>query len=151
MNIREALQKLEFGNSVAEYDKGLQNYFLVTQSYLALINDEADLIAGDKGTGKTAIFQHIRRNFANERSLAGTEIVTGFNLAGEPLFRKLGNEQPLQELQYITIWKMYLLSLVGNWLLNSSRGKHLSSLQKLDALLTKLELRSADNNTTSIF
>jgi len=32
MNIREALQKLDFGNSVAEYDKGLQNYFLITQS-----------------------------------------------------------------------------------------------------------------------
>lgn len=151
MNIREALQKLDFGNSVAEYDKGLQSYFLITQSYLALVNDNADLIAGDKGTGKTAIFQQLKRNFGNEPNLAGTEIVTGFNLAGEPLFRKLGAGQPLHEAQYITIWKMYILSLAGNWLLNFSKGKHSGALQKLDTLLTKLELRSADNNATSTF
>ena len=151
MNIREALQKLEFGNSVAEYDKGLQGYFLVTQSYLALVDDDADLIAGDKGTGKTAIFQQLKRNFANEPNLAGTEIVTGFNLAGEPLFRKMGNEQPLQEAQYITIWKMYILALAGNWLLNSSKSRHVGSLQKLEILLAKLEMRSADNNATSAF
>ncbi len=151
MYIREALQKLKFGNSVAESDKGLQDYFLVTQSYLALVNDDADLIAGDKGTGKTAIFQQLKRNFANEPALSDTEIVTGFNLGGEPLFRKLGNEQPLQEIQYITIWKMYILSLAGNWLLNSSKGKRFAASQKLDALLTKLELRSEDNNATSTF
>jgi len=151
MYIREALQKLKFGNSVAESDKGLQDYFLVTQSYTSLVNDDADLIAGDKGTGKTAIFQHLKRNFANESGLANTEIVTGFNLGGEPLFRKMGNEQPLQETQYITIWKMYILSLAGNWLLNSSKGKRPNSSQKLDALLTKLELRSQDNNATSTF
>jgi hypothetical protein len=151
MNVRDALQKLEFGNPVAEYDKGLQNYFLITQSYLALINGEADLIAGDKGTGKTAIFQYIRRNFANEPSLAGIEIVTGFNPSGEPLFRKLGTEGSLPELQYVAIWKMYFLSLAGNWLLNSSKGKRLSSLQKLDALLNRLELRSEDNNASFIF
>ena len=151
MNIRDALQKLEFGNSVAEYDKGLQNYFLITQSYLALVNGDADLIAGDKGTGKTAIFQHIRRNIVNEPSLAGIEIVTGFNVSGEPLFRKLGNEGTLLELQYITIWKMYFLSLVGNWILNCSKGKRFPSLQKLDVLLVKLKLRNEDNNATSIF
>lgn len=151
MYIREAIQKLKFGNSVAESDKGLQDYFLVTQSYLALVNDEADLIAGDKGTGKTAIFQHLKRNFANETLLSETGIVTGFNLGGEPLFRKMGNEQPLQEIQYITIWKMYILSLAGNWLLNSSKGKRFNSVQKLDVLLTKLELRSEDNNATSTF
>ena len=151
MNIRDALQKLEFGNSVAEYDKGLQNYFLITQPYLALINGDADLIAGDKGTGKTAIFQHIRQNAANEPSLMGVEIVTGFNVSGEPLFRRLGNEGPLLELQYISIWKMYFLSLVGNWLLNSLKGKRFPSLQKLDLLLTKLKLRSEDNNATSVF
>jgi hypothetical protein len=151
MNIRDALQKLDFGNPVAEYDKGLQNYFLITQPYLALINGEADLIAGDKGTGKTAIFQYIRRNYSNEPSLTGIEIVTGFNLAGEPLFRKLGNEGSLPEVQYMTIWKMYLLSLAGNWLLNSCKGKGFSPLQKLDALLNRLQLRTEDNNATSIF
>jgi len=151
MNVRDALQKLEFGNSAAEYDKGLQNYFLITQSYLALINGEADLIAGDKGTGKTALFQHLRSNVANEPALAGVELVTGFNLAGEPLFRKLGNEGPLSELQYITIWKMYFLSLVGNWLLNSSQAKRSSSLQKLDLLLTRLKLLSDDHSAASIF
>jgi hypothetical protein len=121
MNIREALQKLEFGNSVAEYDKGLQNYFLVTQAYTAFINDDADLIAGDKGTGKTAIFQQVRRNSVNEPAMAAVGIVAGFNLAGEPLFRKLGNESILQEAQYISIWKMYILSLVGNWLPTSPK------------------------------
>ena len=151
MYIREALQKLKFGNAVAETDKGLQDYFLVTESYLALINDDADVIAGDKGTGKTAIYQHLKRNFSTEPALSDTEVVTGFNLGGEPLFRKMGNDQPLQETHYIAIWKMYILSLAGNWLLNSVKGKRSTSFQKIDMLLTKLELRSEDNTATSAF
>ncbi len=151
MNIREALQKLDFGYSVAESDKGLQNYFLITDSYLAFINDKADLIAGDKGTGKTAIFQHVRLNAGDETALAGIEIVTGFNPGGEPLFRRFENEQLLNEAQYITIWKMYIMSLAGNWLLNSSKDNRSGSSQKLDALLTKLELRSEGNDATSLF
>jgi len=151
MNIREALQKLDFGNSVAEYDKGLQNYFLITQAYTAFINDDADLIAGDKGTGKTAIFQQVRRNSVNEPAMSDIGIVTGFNLAGEPLFRKLGNEPVLQEAQYISIWKMYILSLIGNWLLNLPKIPRTAFTQKFEALLSSLGLRTEEEGASPIF
>ena len=34
--------------------------------------------------------------------------------------------------KYVTIWKMYFLSLAGNWLLKKYRGQHTPALGKLD-------------------
>ena len=60
MLTRDILQKIEFGNPVAEYDKGLENYFVVTDAFRNLIKGKTDIIAGEKGTGKTAIYQHLQ-------------------------------------------------------------------------------------------
>jgi len=44
------LQKLEFGNPVAEYDGGLPNYFFVTEAFRYLIAGKVDIIAGSPPT-----------------------------------------------------------------------------------------------------
>ena len=55
MLVKEILQKLDLGSSVAEYDAALERYFVETSTFRSLIRDEGDVIAGDKGTGKTAL------------------------------------------------------------------------------------------------
>lgn len=151
MLVRDVLQKIEFGNSVAEFDKGLQNYFVVTDAFRHIISGNVDIVAGDKGTGKTAIYQHLKQSYADIPELTGIEIVTGFNPSGEPMFRRLGYENKLDEGQYITIWKMYFLSLAGNWLLKKYGTQHSDSSQRLEVLLSRTDLLSKDDNAATIF
>ncbi len=55
MKVKELLQALQLGNSVAEFDKDLDSYFIETETFRALTRGEKDIVAGDKGTGKTAL------------------------------------------------------------------------------------------------
>ena len=151
MNIREILQKLQFGNPVAEYDRGLQGYFLVTDAFRNLTKDEVDIIAGDKGTGKTAIYQHLKGSYKTTPELNGVEVITGFNPTGEPLFRRLGDEEKLTEGQYITVWKLYFLSLAGNWLIKNSRGENSPALRRLSYLLSKADMVTVDDSAGTVF
>jgi hypothetical protein len=151
MNIREILQKFQFGNPVAEYDQGLQGYFLVTDTFRYLVGGDADIIAGDKGTGKTAIYQHLKGLYKNTPELNGIEVITGFNPTGEPLFRRLGDEAKMTEGQYITVWKLYFLSLVGNWLIKNSHGENSPALRRLSYLLSKADMVTVDDSAGTVF
>jgi hypothetical protein len=53
--VKEILHELDLGNSVAEHDEALERYFVETETFRSLISDKGDIIAGDKGTGKTAL------------------------------------------------------------------------------------------------
>jgi ABC-type amino acid transport substrate-binding protein len=56
MHIKQILTKLDLGNSVAEYDTSLEKYFVETETFRALVTNRVDIVAGDKGTGKTAVY-----------------------------------------------------------------------------------------------
>ena len=151
MKIHDFLQQMQFGNPVAEFDRGLENYFFVTDAFRYVTSSAVDIIAGDKGTGKTAIYQHLKRSYKQIPELDGVEIIAGFNPSGEPLFRRLGDEEKMTEGQYITVWKMYFLSLAGNWLLKKYRGQNSPAQRKLEDLLSKLDLLSIDDSVGTIF
>jgi hypothetical protein len=57
MLIREVLRELELGSSVAEHDEALEQYFIETDVFGTLVADRCDTVAGDKGTGKTALYR----------------------------------------------------------------------------------------------
>lgn len=57
MNIHDVLSKLDFGNQVAEFDRDTERHFIVTEAFRALIENNADIVAGDKGSGKTTIYK----------------------------------------------------------------------------------------------
>jgi hypothetical protein len=61
------LQKLDIGSSVAEFDTQLQLYFLETQIYCDFVNDRYDIVSGDKGTGKTAIYRIVRDRYRSNK------------------------------------------------------------------------------------
>jgi hypothetical protein len=151
MLVKELLAELDLGNSVAEFDQDLQSYFVETQSFRALVRGDVDIIAGDKGTGKTALFRVLRERYRDIPALANIEIIPAFNPAGNPVFQRLGQMPALTEGQYATIWKSYFLSLVGNWLLAIVGGPESENLKRLDDVLTKLSLRSADDSPQTVF
>ena len=102
MDIQQALMKLDMGNAVAEFDKALERYFVETETFRALVEDRADIIAGDKGTGKTAMYQYLTRRYPELSELVDVEIITGFNPSGSPVFQRLAYVGALTEGQYIT-------------------------------------------------
>jgi hypothetical protein len=69
MQVRDALRQLNLGNSVAEHDTALERYFVETETFRQLVQDERDVIAGDKGTGKTVLFSNTPQEI---RGVSGT-------------------------------------------------------------------------------
>lgn len=151
MSVSELLRVLNLGKSVAEFDEGLDRYFVDTETFRKLTRDDADIIAGDKGTGKTALYRTLRSRYTQIPELGKTEIVTGFNPQGNPVFQRLSQIPPLGEGEYIAIWKLYVFSLVGNWLLELYEGSHTERMRRLDELLGQSGLRSIDDNATTVF
>jgi hypothetical protein len=151
MEIKALLRQLNLGNSVAEFDEALDRYFVETEAFRALILDKADIIAGEKGTGKTALYKVFKQRYASIPQLKQVEVVAGFNPAGNPVFQRLAQVQSLSEGQYVTVWKTYLLSLVGNWLLELYGPDLTARMRRLDALLVSVGLRSSDDSAQTIF
>lgn len=145
------LSSLNLGNSVAEFDESLEDYFVENDAFNALVKGQADIIAGDKGTGKTAVYRILQKRFGSIESLKGVEVLSGFNPAGSPIFQKLVRQPILTEGQYASVWKTYFLSLVGNWILEIVGDDQSAKFSALDKLLTDTGLRSKDDKPETIF
>ncbi|WP_430633932.1 hypothetical protein [Zafaria sp. Z1313] len=57
LKVRDILALIKPGNPVAEFDTSLEDYFVQTETFERLVTDDGDIVAGDKGTGKTALFK----------------------------------------------------------------------------------------------
>ncbi len=151
MRTRDILRLVHLGSSVAEHDDALEQYFIETETFAALVADRADTIAGDKGTGKTAVYRILQKRYATMAALTRVEVIPGFNPAGSPVFQRLAEGQVLEEGQYISIWKAYVLSLVGNWALKVNEGALSENMIELEALLKRGGLHSASDEPGPVF
>ena len=104
--IRNLIGNLDLGKSVAEFDEALETYFIETNAFRELISDKIDIIAGDKGTGKTAIYRILHKKYPTLPSLHATEVLAAFNPIGNPVFQKLGEHAVQEEGEYIRMWKL---------------------------------------------
>jgi hypothetical protein len=69
------LQKLSLGSSSAENEfRTLELYFVETAEYVRTIRGETRIVAGRKGSGKTAIFFRVRDNFRSVRGSFVTDL-----------------------------------------------------------------------------
>lgn len=149
MLIQDVLRRLDLGSSVAEHDEALEDYFVETDVFRGLVDDRHDAVAGDKGTGKTALYRILQKRYPT--LLNDVEVLPGFNPAGAPVFQRLVEGDPLTEGQYITIWKAYFLALVGNWILALNEGAFSHNMVELDRLLRKTGLHSDDDTASTVF
>src|SRR5262245_54375455 len=151
MKIADALNSLDLGSSVAEFDQMIDRHFVMTSAFQDLIDNRGDIIAGDKGAGKTTIYRYLQQKYTSIPQLKNVEVIAGFNPSGNPVFRKLIQPTPYSEAQYQAFWKAYMLSLVGNWLLRICDGTFNQNTRKLDTLLFRFGLRSKDISVETIF
>ncbi|AMW19871.1 P-loop ATPase, Sll1717 family [Mycobacteroides chelonae] len=149
--VKKMLHQLDLGSAVAEHDQLLKQYFVETSVFKQVIEDRVDVVAGDKGTGKTAIFLILSERYTSYPALDAVEVVPAFNPAGTPIFQRLLETETLDEDQYIAVWKVYFLSLAGNWVLNFFDDDLSNDMKQLDDLLKRADLRSADETPETIF
>jgi hypothetical protein len=148
---KELLNLVSFGTSVAEFDQDLEKYFIETETFKLVVDDRGDIIAGDKGTGKTAIYKILKKNYRAYDALMEVEIVDAFNPTGDPVFQRLTFGPSLSEDQYRTFWKAYIFSLVGNWLLDIYDHTYNFELTELKNTLDYLGLSATDVSPETIF
>lgn len=151
MDGNELLEKLNIGNSVAEFDEKLDEYFWETDTFRSVVQSEFDIIAGDKGTGKTAIYRVLKRSYRTYEELDSVEIIDAFNVQGNPIFQRLLHEPKLTEGQYRTFWKAYILSLLGNFIVDIYGAQYNPQITKLKNTLDHLGLSLVDTTPASIF
>src|SRR5688572_6005959 len=100
MKKSELLSAFKLGNSVAEFDQALERYFIETAAFTAFTADEHDVISGDKGTGKTALFRTVSERRSSFEALSDVEILPAFNLGEQPVFHSLTYSALLPEDEY---------------------------------------------------
>jgi hypothetical protein len=112
----KVLRSLTFGQQVAE-DEGVElaKYFVETADWRRLLSGNVDVIYGQKGAGKSALYS-LLINRASELGARGVSVVAAENVRGATAFQELNSDPPPTEHEFVGLWKMYLLSLVGDLL-----------------------------------
>lgn len=109
----ELLKSINFGESVAELEaERLQEYFIETHHWRLMRDGRVDIVYGPKGSGKSAIYSLVD---AHEPQFFQNGIVLKFaeNPRGATVFSDLQVDPPPTERAFVNLWKLYLLSLIG--------------------------------------
>jgi hypothetical protein len=107
------LRTLNFGQRIAEEERDyLAKYFVETDQWRRVYSGDVDIVYGAKGAGKSALY-FLLLNRADTFRKQNIKLITGENPRGMPVFGDLATEPPATERQFIDLWKLYFLSLVG--------------------------------------
>ena len=116
MTKRQVLEQSTFGKRVAEEEAEiLSRYFVQTEQWKRLLSGDVDIIYGPKGSGKSALYSLLTREFEKlrlERRVVG---IAAENPRGTPAFRDLVDDPPASEEQFRYLWKFYFLSLLAGY------------------------------------
>lgn len=113
MDKLDILKSIDFGQPVAEQEaEKLDHYFVETNQWRQVYNDDVDVVYGPKGSGKSAIYSLINKH---EPEFFQDNIVLRFaeNPRGTTAFSDLQVDPPPSERAFVNLWKLYFLVLVG--------------------------------------
>lgn len=117
---RDVLQDVNFGDSVAEQEAdNLQRYFVSTEQWRKVLSGNTDVIYGPKGSGKSAIYSLLQQQAA-ELSKRNVTFIPAENPRGATAFQDLVTDPPATEVEFVRMWKLYILSLIGELFLDAS-------------------------------
>ena len=112
--VKQALETFSFGQRVAEEEvKDLAKYFVETEQWRRISSGDVDVVYGPKGSGKSALYALLldRADIFFDR---GIVMISGENPRGTTVFKDLVDDPPTSEREFINLWKLYFLSLVGS-------------------------------------
>jgi len=107
------LQHASFGERIAEEEMNdLGSYFVETDQWRQLVAGKKDIVYGAKGSGKSALYSLLLQK---QEDLLGRGILVlpAERPKGAPAFRDIASDPPTSEDDFVGLWKLYFLSLVG--------------------------------------
>ncbi|RHX77460.1 P-loop ATPase, Sll1717 family [Leptospira yasudae] len=139
MKKEKIITLLNFGSRVAEEEmEHLQDYFVETDNWSRFLNGDIDIVYGAKGSGKSAIYLLLLKNKENLYKSKNTVILNAEHLRGKTAFAQLEVDPPTSEVEFISLWKLYFVTLIANYF--SENGIKASFLRDFkDAGLIKQE------------
>ena len=112
----DLLKQVSFGVQVAEEEvKALASYFVETNEWIRIARGEIDIIRGEKGSGKSAIYSLLMTKvgvFFDQNIL----LVAAENPRGATVFKDLVADPPTTEQEFIALWKLYSLTIIAQQL-----------------------------------
>lgn len=129
MNKFELLKSVKFGQRIAEDEaEELAKYFVSTEDWRRLFENEIDIIYGAKGAGKSALYAILDSKkldlFEKDVLLATAE-----NPRGNTVFEGLTASPPTSEIEFMRLWKLYFLiitvSVFKEWRVDKENKKFL--------------------------
>lgn len=119
---QRVLEETFIGMRVAE-DEGdsLYKYFLETELWTKLYDGTIDIVYGPKGSGKSALYTHL---FQKQQELLSRRVIAirAEELRGDPVFRAVSTDPPTTELEFTSLWKLYIITLCMNRLVEHLKG-----------------------------
>lgn len=147
MNKLELIQKVTFGESIAELEaQKLKDYFLKTEFWKLIRNGTNDIVYGGKGAGKSAIYTSILNDID---TLFDEGILVSFaeNPKGNTAFSNLKNDPPTTETEFVRLWKLYFLVITAQ--IFDEYGINDEHAKKVREILTDCNLIPAQNKLSS--
>ncbi|NOZ46370.1 MAG: hypothetical protein GXO79_06270 [Chlorobi bacterium] len=113
MNKIELLKKINVGERVAEQEtKGLNTYFLETYLWEQVLDNSIDIVFGNKGSGKSAIYNHLS-NYSYDLMGANIILALAENPRGAIAFKDLNTTPPTEEAEFKNIWRLYFVMIIS--------------------------------------
>lgn len=148
MDHLDLLKELRFGAQVAEEEiDAIADYFVKTDLWNRMIGGEVDIIRGEKGTGKSAIYLLLEQS-RDDLFDKGVFLVSAENPRGTTVFKDLIPDPPTTEQEFIVLWKIYLAVIIAHTLKDMGLGG--SELNDVYAILEEAELLETELNLSGL-
>ena len=135
------LKSLSFGAQVAEEETNeLAKYFVETDQWSRIVGGDIDVVRGDKGAGKSAIYFLLLTREAEflDNSIL---VMPGEKPRGTPAFKDIISNPPTAEEEFVGLWKLYILSLVAHkmreWRINDASAQRVFAALEAAQLLER--------------
>lgn len=113
LEAREVLKTSSFGQRTAEEEhEHLHQYFVETDDWRRVFEGGVDIVYGPKGSGKSAIYSLVLKSVDTlfDRKIL---VIPAENPQGAAAFQSLADDPPEDEFQFVSLWKLYILTLCG--------------------------------------
>jgi hypothetical protein len=131
---RNFLAKLDLGATAAENEMAdLSDYYLETDEYRRASRGEAQIVAGRKGAGKTALFVALRNSLRRNRQTVVLDLKPeGFQLLKFKDIVLTYLEQGTREHTTIAFWEYLLLLEICHKILEKDKEYHITNHRLTD-------------------
>jgi len=106
------LKQVSFGSQIAEDETAeLQRYFVETDQWMRISKGEIDIVRGEKGAGKSAIYSLLSSQSDQffDRNIL---FVTAEKPRGTTVFKDLVTDPPTTEAEFVVLWKLYIITII---------------------------------------